>query len=271
MSSENESAISYHYREHASDLQFSSLPKTVEQAFESAHAYYEQWLKPAMPGLLATIENIESDCGKKDSDTACVFLDRDSRPAMYTWNIFSKPRDYLSFPVAVSTPQFEPFLRHYEDFENAYLGDIHDPDEWSNQIDKIWDRSIYAYPDVTKWIEAFRERHSTKLADRELVAMIDIGYRGSAAELSRYLFHKAFPDKTVKSILLYKYSNRIPIRSVFSDETTWYAENTIPHATTGYVLEPSSQTYHYIREGNTPVENAFYRGIIDAAELDEQK
>ncbi|QQG41521.1 MAG: hypothetical protein HYV90_05200 [Candidatus Woesebacteria bacterium] len=249
------------------------LPQTPEQALKFGAEYYKEFLEPVLPGLASEVAKIQQETGVPNDKTACVFLERDARPAMLAWHELTTGSSLTSLSIPISATQMDEIFELYPPFENANLGLIKNPDEWSRTWAHEIDPLFHYFGNSQNWVDAIRESHGKKLANTKLINVVDIGYHGSAVETGRYLLKRAFPDKTVKSILLYRYSDEIPIRCVKSDETTWYAEKSIPHTTSGYAL--SAGKYRYLRpeatKNSIEIENQFYRGVIKAARKDKER
>ena len=254
------------------DWEDKNNPKDTDGWQENGQKYYEKFLQPVLPGLESIVHTLQEEISLSDEETACIFLDRDSRPAMHAFRERIKHRRLKTFPIPLSGAQVHQFVRDtYTSFElNAILDGIHDPDQWSQQFAEEYGK-IYKYDDwMQQWVAAIRESHGKKLADTRLIVLVDIGYHGSMLEIARCMLEKAFPGITIRTVLLYKYSDNIPIRAVVSNDSSQYAEDSIPHTTVGYTLK--GDRYRYLK--GTPesvdhkAEDAFYRGVIQAAHQD---
>ncbi len=236
-----------------------------EEAFEGGRRYYELFLKDVLPKMLVSVDTLRDKHEVNNASVQCIFLDRDGRAAMYGFEHYKNGiANYDVTPLPVSTIITGSLFDEYRRFDDLNYGEIDDPTTWSNELEKRFDGFLKYYQEAQQWIDVIHQTLDKKLASKQLLVIIDIGFRGSAVEVAKYLLHKAFEDKQVESLLIYKSSDKIPINSLVSNETTWYAEEAIPHSTSGYKL--TNDKYVYIKEGApSEIETAFYRGVIDAA------
>lgn len=271
MDGSNSTEMQFHVIGDDFDWNDPNNPKDTKGWREEGERYYERYLQPVLPGFDTLLSTLQEENSIPDEETACIFLDRDSRPAMQAWRERSKQRKLKTFPLPLSGIQVHDWDRTtYTRFEESEMERIDDPDEWSRQLAAEYD-STYQYNErMQNWVAAFRESHGEKLNNTRLITLVDIGYHGSILEIARYMLEKAFPDKIVRTVLLYKYNDDIPIRAVVSNETTWYAESSIPQTTVGYNLKGDKYTYLKAApdEADYKAEAAFYRGVISAAHDD---
>ena len=252
------------------------LPKTPKESFEHGQSYYDEFLKPVMAGFEKQIEAIQHETANGDASTACIFLDRDARPALHAWEQWSDDRYIKNMPMPFSQVMLPYIFEDFGSFRDEHFGNISNPDEWAEELKKHLDARDIEGSYAQKFSEVFEEKFGTTLKDRELLVLVDIGYHGSAAELATYLLKKAFPEKTVKTVLLYKYTQKVPTRGIVSDQTTWGAESAIPHRTTGYEIGGDENKLKYLRGefdhenvASQKIETAFYKGVMKAAKEDK--
>lgn len=270
MDGSNSTEIQFHVQGDDFEWKDPNNPKDIKGWKEKGEKYYERYLQPVLPGLESLLFTLQEENSVPDEETACIFLDRDSRPAMQAWRERTKQRKLKTFPLPLSGIQVHDSDRTtYSLFAESEMDRIDDPDEWSRQLATRYDQTYQYNNRMQTWVAAFKESHGEKLKNTKLIALVDIGYHGSILEIARYLLEKAFPDKIVRTVLLYKYSDKIPIRAVVSNETTWYAESSIPQTTVGYSLK--GDRYNYLKaapdEADYNAEAAFYRGVIHAASV----
>ncbi len=230
--------------------------------------FANRYLIEPLQKLRIELQQMQAEKSLDDDEIGFVFLDRDARPALHVWQALTQSR-YSAIPLPVSRAQLSGMSAAVEQamHEGFFRKETYQSD---------FDQHFREYADINTtarhWMNALSATLKNRYDQKKLVVIIDTGYLGSAAELTRFLCQQAVPGATVLAKLMYGSSSAFtPSLMTKTEGMQKDFEHTAPSATIGYQLasDPESDTklFEYKRDDRqVAIEAAFMRGVKLAAD-----